>query len=307
MNRASFLSTYASPTGTFKDAKPIVAADDRQFASDISSSALFPEDLVTDLWKGDYVEIKTTSPLPANTASVDSNGIDILTANSNGSFPAIDGAGPLNSYIVSGEATLANNGVYTLIVPGNAFTPWVLQRRVDSRPGSYAGNGIYYVKFGTLNGDKYFRQEYDGVNIQFSQVSGLSKKKKRIAISTAQILNGNSVPVNLIAAPGSGYMIRVVNSIVVKFLYGSAAFATNTTFNIGYGFSATSPAITSAIGGIISQTQNYVTYQQPISNGGPTTSFDNVGIYFLVQTGNPTAGTGSSLLIEIEYEIIPTT
>lgn len=101
----------------------------------------------------DSVDAATTEALPANTRTA-----DVLTADANGAFPAIDGvAAALNDeYLVQDEVIGINNGIYKLTTLGDAGTPWELTRRADLANGASAAGVFLFVEDGTVNGEKQF-------------------------------------------------------------------------------------------------------------------------------------------------------
>ncbi len=119
-------------------------------------------------------------------------------------------------------------------------------------------------------------------------------------IPTASILTGNSVPVSVLAAQGAGTVIKII-SVVYKFI-GTVAFATNTNChlrNIGASGQLTQNST------IIGSSANTYDFVNIVSNlAQPATAVENKGIEFFVSTGDPTAGAGSSLIVNIQYTIL---
>ncbi len=120
-------------------------------------------------------------------------------------------------------------------------------------------------------------------------------------LTTAEILNANSSPVELVAAPGSGYALIPLN-VIGDFKYASAPFATNTTVNIRHGTVSAFVLGASPISGSVSR----VVFQGTGGTGTPDrTAIDNQNINFFVTGGNPTGGGTSTLRITLHYAIIP--
>lgn len=104
-----------------------------------------PQDAATMAWvlsqltttdAEDPVGYASTSALPANTYANGSSGVGAtLTATSNG-FLIVDGVTTSVGYVgqrvlVAGEATQANNGIYTITNAGSLITQYVLTRATD--------------------------------------------------------------------------------------------------------------------------------------------------------------------------------
>lgn len=310
LDKASFDAKYTATGGSdiFRDSKPIVAADLREFANDIDDSVDFPEDAQSGVYKRIRVRLKTAAALPANTYTTP-GGIPTITGNSNGAL-SIDGiAVSLNdSVMISEESTSFHNGVYTVTSPGTGFSTFILTLRIDSRTADQIAFAIYTILEGTVNEDTTWKQTFNETggtiaNVAYSPPPGYEKKHIQITISTASILTGNSLPVLLLAGQGSGTFIKIIGPIILKFKRGSASFATNTDFKLYYGSGVS--AITALITSLLNDTADkYWIDQQVVTNSSLATTFENAGIYFKVSTGDPTSGTGSTLVIEFEYEVI---
>jgi len=119
------------------------------------------------------------------------------------------------------------------------------------------------------------------------------------SISSAAILTGNSVPVTIVAAPGSGLVIIPIKFFV--FLdYNSAAYATNTTFN----FLLHLTNITNDNTTMLSGTADRYASMTAI-DFDTTTNMANRDLSFKVQTGDPTAGN-SPIYYSCIYRIVST-
>ena len=128
-------------------------------------------------------------------------------------------------------------------------------------------------------------------------IGGVVEQEATVTLSTADILSGNSVPVQIVAAQGAGTLIVITSPIVCKFKFGSAAFATNVTHKFYYGTSAYTNSIQ-----IIDQTADAIQLVRPIDLQGP--SLENKAINFQVDTGNPTGGTGSTMVVYFKYKVV---
>jgi hypothetical protein len=119
----------------------------------------------------------------------------------------------------------------------------------------------------------------------------------QLTIPTASVLTANSSPVQLVGAPGSGYMILPV-CIAMKLVYNSVAYTTNTSVQ----FLINSQTLTATVATFLAGTSDKWAIT-PVSAVQYTTTLENQGLYFSVLTGNPTAGN-SDLLITVLYRII---
>lgn len=117
-----------------------------------------------------------------------------------------------------------------------------------------------------------------------------------VTIETASVLTGNSVPVDIVAAPGAGYVIVPVKFFI--FLdYNSVAYATNTTFRFEINGVAVSATNTTILPGVADR----YTTMEPVDYD-TTTDLKNAALKFEVQTGDPTAGN-SPLKIVCLYTV----
>ncbi len=162
------------------------------------------------------------------------------------------------------------------------------QRDAISSPG----DGLLIYNTDSKSVDVYNGSSWNSATVQESTTT----------INTAAILTANATPVQLLAAPGAGKLIVITSPIVCKFKFGSAAFATNTDFKIYYGSGTSS--FTATQSGLLTNTADAYRIVQQTDNGSLATTLENAGIFFKVDTGNPTSGTGSSLVISFTYRVI---
>jgi len=123
----------------------------------------------------------------------------------------------------------------------------------------------------------------------------------KVTLSSAEILALNSTPKTLIAAPGSGKLIRVL-SIVEKLNYGSATYATNILQQFRYTGTTTVIANNSLLG----STENTIAEQlasTAVTYSTATSDPVNKAVELTVQTGNPTTGDGT-LDVYVTYTVI---
>ena len=127
----------------------------------------------------------------------------------------------------------------------------------------------------------------------------LGAQKKQVLITSAQVLTGNSVPIELIAGPDPGQDCVIIPLMFIVIMrYGSAAYATNTSFR----FELNGVAVTASNTTVLPATTNKFVMMPVIgydNSSIPSTS----ALTFEVQTGNPTAGN-SDILVTVIYSVI---
>ena len=118
-----------------------------------------------------------------------------------------------------------------------------------------------------------------------------------VTMTTAQILASNTTAVEIVAAPGTGYIL-----IPVKFFlfldYTSAAFATNTTFRFEINGVAVSATNTTILPGVADR----YTTMEPVDYD-TTTDLKNNAIKFETQTGDPTGGGTNTIRVICLYTL----
>lgn len=127
-------------------------------------------------------------------------------------------------------------------------------------------------------------------------------KTVKISLSSAQILQLFTTPVELVAPQGANTFIQPI-SAVYNYTYGTITYTTNVLLAIGY-----NPVVTGSITSttILGAAQNRL--QRSLFASGNTfviSSLDpiNNGLYAQVQTGDPLAGDGT-LDIYLTYIVI---
>lgn len=152
-----------------------------------------------------------------------------------------------------------------------------------------AGQLFYNTDLNTLS----FGDGVTHVGVQTDDCTCVQTVK--VSLSSAQILNSFTTPVELIAAPGAGKVINPL-SVLVSATYNTTQYATNTSGRIilndkviadlDLTFAASGQYVTSVV---IESDIVYDIINQPIT--------------FDTQTGNPTAGDGT-IDIHITYTVI---
>jgi hypothetical protein len=146
--------------------------------------------------------------------------------------------------------------------------------------------------------------EYYNGSAWANMSSGLgSTQSVTVAIGSAQILAGNTTPVQLIAAPGAGLAIIPI-SAVVKYTYITAAYATNTTQSIYFDTLDIEDNRLISISTILAQTANKSAIVSANSPTNGNSIIANKALMWAIETGNPTAGSGR-LDITVIYTTIP--
>lgn len=130
---------------------------------------------------------------------------------------------------------------------------------------------------------------YTGVSAAFST---------SVTISQATMLTANTTPVTIVAAQGTGIIINPI-AFLVYIQFGSAAFATNTTFRFEINGVAVSATNTTILPSVASRTAIV-----PLAALDTTTDLSNKALVLEVQTGNPTLGTGSIVFVNAIYSTI---
>lgn len=142
------------------------------------------------------------------------------------------------------------------------------------------------------NGSSRRTTAQDIANLNSSDVELLTST---VEISSAEILNLNSSPKTLIAAPGAGKLISI-QSMVIQYNYITAPYTTNTTLSIRLGTNTMYNNVT-----ILDQTINQYTFGVP--NSQTTSDPINQPVVVTVNAGNPTDGSGT-LKVFLTYRII---
>lgn len=113
-------------------------------------------------------------------------------------------------------------------------------------------------------------------------------------ISSADILLSNTQPISILAPSGAN-KIYVINSVTVKFTYGTTPYATNTNLQIKHSTSTT-PIVTIDL---TTADSNY----RVLYPTGSILVYPNDSLHAQTQTGNPTAGD-SPLDLWVSYYIL---
>jgi hypothetical protein len=127
-------------------------------------------------------------------------------------------------------------------------------------------------------------------------------KTVKVSLSSAQILDSNTTPIELIAAPGAGLAIIPI-SVVVKYTYITAAYATNTSPSIFFDTLDIEDNNFIDLGSMLTQTANKSAIKIVQSANGENSVIANKALMWAIETGNPTAGDGT-IDLYITYQVI---
>ncbi len=125
-------------------------------------------------------------------------------------------------------------------------------------------------------------------------------KIQESTISTAQILTGNSVPVDIIAAPGANRVLVPVAAFVY-YDYNSIAYATNVDFQLQI-----NGRLVFNVASMLDQVADQFVLMSVTNSGVTSSTYANQALKFKVTTGDPTAGN-SPIYIKVVYTIVDLT
>lgn len=121
----------------------------------------------------------------------------------------------------------------------------------------------------------------------------------KVSISSAEILNLNSVPKTLVAAPGAGKIIVPLSLLISKF-FVTTAYTGSTSFTFGPG-----TVFTTSISSSLGFTQDSFE-KVGLGNGGEHSNAAygaNVPLNIFVNGSNPASGDGN-IIVYVTYTII---
>lgn len=120
-----------------------------------------------------------------------------------------------------------------------------------------------------------------------------------VTIPTAQVLTLNTVPVEIVAAPGAGYAIEVISG-VSSIVYNSVTYATNTTIGL---ISAGADDSQYELDFLAATITKKNVLSPNLSSNNRTQMLENTALNVTVQTGDPTAGD-SDITVYVTYRLI---
>lgn len=144
------------------------------------------------------------------------------------------------------------------------------------------------------------RQVLDDLNDTMFGGSGQTIEAS-LSLTSAQILTLNSVPIDIIAAPGVGKYIEVI-SASISFTYVSAVYTTNLILQlINTGADVSQFESLLSLASVLSKNIKFV--QTAEAAAVSTQIITNTALQVKVKTGNPAAGDGTAI-IKLLYRIV---
>jgi hypothetical protein len=122
----------------------------------------------------------------------------------------------------------------------------------------------------------------------------------KLTIATADVLQLNTTPIEIVAAPGAGYAIEVI-SASMKMVYVSATYATNTSLEL-ITAGATNSQASTVIKNSASTIRRFAD-ATTLASATATQLVENAALNVTVASGDPTAGD-SDITIYVTYRII---
>jgi hypothetical protein len=125
---------------------------------------------------------------------------------------------------------------------------------------------------------------------------------KKVAVSSAELLNIYTAPKELVPAPGANKFINVLG-LTFRYDYNSIAYATNTTVAAGYDSSASGlNVVIYTKASFINQLSDETVFANVYGSTpliSSLTSYVNKNFGVSISTGNPTAGNGTLQVIVV--------
>lgn len=130
---------------------------------------------------------------------------------------------------------------------------------------------------------------------------------RTVKIATASVLTLNSVPIQIVPAPGSG-MLVVPTMMIASLVYGTATYATNAsgaTLKYGTAGAGTSTGFTLSQAFLQSSTGTNVQVVNQASSATylPATTDYNVPLTLIAATSDPTTGD-SDLYVRVYFKVV---
>lgn len=219
---------------------------------------------------------------------------------------------------------LASTGTFSVTFPEKSGTVAMTSDVGGVTIGSAVSGGASYrllvEDFSSNLAQTAVTTVYDGTNIQtITQAPGDNSLKvattayadnagiytAQVPLSSAQILNLFTTPVQLVAAPGSGKII-VPLSIIVDYTFVTTAYVSNTTLQIYENSDRSNPTWGPGISSILTATSSQIRslYNNAAANGTTVVQYaDNQPLMITTATNNPTTGDGTAKLTVL-YKIV---
>jgi hypothetical protein len=185
--------------------------------------------------------VTSTTPASNLTAATYANGTAgvgaTLTATANGVIGTIGGYAGLvvgNRLLVKDQATLSQNGIYTVTSAGSAGTPWVLTRAIDSDNspvGEVTTGDFTFVQNGTLIGTQWVISTFAGTlgtdPLVWAQLSGPGQYTAGPGISIVSNTISNTGVTSILA--GSNIAVNAATGAVTVSVTGTVPTSTTAT------------------------------------------------------------------------------
>jgi hypothetical protein len=270
-------NNLGQPSGSY-----IVLSEDRIIKLVIDSGATASDVLVI----GDTTLSDVTQELATYAGSSFKNVGTLLNVSD-----SIIGTGTSLTTIISSEDSMINDNVTNSVILGGSNITGTTNDTV------YVPN----LNIGTVGGGTPVNNlgiDSDGYVVD----SGVSIQEAKLVILSGDVLQLNSIPQQIIAAPGAGKIIDVIN-VVGKIDYGTTDYDTNTTLALKFTGATdnmvqeagSSPFLSMSISAIKKITI-------PDGNITDTQIIENESLYVTVNTGNPANGD-STITIYVTYKI----
>lgn len=125
-----------------------------------------------------------------------------------------------------------------------------------------------------------------------------------VPLTLAQIQGASTTAVQIIAAPGTGAMIDVIDA-VVDLVFGTNAFAGGGAAQLSYGTAVTFPATATVAASVYTGlAANTIQKVAGVAAASTSSNYLNKAIYYNNATAAFTAGTGCSANIAVNYKVI---
>ncbi len=164
-----------------------------------------------------------------NLAGTYVSGTKRITASANGVLATNDGVGSWaigDRLALDGQTTGSQNGLYVVIDPGTAGTPWILERTSDfGGPGSVAGDvyvgAFFVVKEGTEYGDTQWVCSNDTVTIDTTSINFSMSTSAQVDNSTIEVNSSGNLQVK-----NAGIVYAKIQNLSACSVFGRSANST---------------------------------------------------------------------------------
>lgn len=139
---------------------------------------------------------------------------------------------------------------------------------------------------------------YNGTTVAWDTVGGTSDVlTTKVSLSSAEILNLETTPKTLVAAPGTGKIVQILNYII-KYNYGTVAYVPNGVLQVFYDTAADVVSEET----VLTLTNSISKYINILTAATTSQILEDKAV-ILMNSGTPTDGDGT-LDIYITYKIV---